>query len=294
MAHRRRPLRRYRATTAALTSALLVTGCSSDGSGGATEPLAVDPGVVHVHGLGTDPADRQVVYAATHTGLFRIEDGEAERVGAGYHDLMGFTITPDGTFLASGHPDMQSDDLRLPDAPPLLGLVESEDGGTSWRSRSLLGEADFHALTTLDGVVYGADGTSGQLLASADRSTWETRSNVNLISLAGRSGASADDVLVGSGAEGLVASEDGGRQWREVPDVGPGWLAVDRDDFVLAQFDGALLRSADGRDWDQVGSLPAAPEALGANDDVLHAATSEGIHRSEDGGVSWQLVYRPE
>jgi hypothetical protein len=81
------------------------------------------------------------VYVATHTGLFTIEDGTARRVGDRYHDLMGFTIAGPDDFLASGHPDLNDQTLLKPEAPPLLGLVASDDG-QDWQPVSLLGEVD--------------------------------------------------------------------------------------------------------------------------------------------------------
>jgi hypothetical protein len=49
---------------------------------------APDPGPVHVHGLGVNPADG-ALFVATHTGLYRVAEGErkAERVGDRYQSL---------------------------------------------------------------------------------------------------------------------------------------------------------------------------------------------------------------
>ena len=39
-----------------------------------------DPGLVHVHGLGVNPADG-LLYAASHSGLFRVDEkGRADRI----------------------------------------------------------------------------------------------------------------------------------------------------------------------------------------------------------------------
>jgi hypothetical protein len=104
-----------------------------------------DPGPVHVHGLGVNPADG-ALFIATHTGLYRVEPGErkAERVGGSYQDTMGFTIVGANRFLGSGHPDIN--EAREENLPSLLGLIESTDEGESWQPISLSGEADFHVL----------------------------------------------------------------------------------------------------------------------------------------------------
>jgi hypothetical protein len=100
---------------------------------------------VHVHRLGINPRDG-ALYAATHTGLFTIRDRAATRVADRYQDTMGFTVVGPDHFLGSGHPDFRDRQLYDPNRRPLLGLVDSRDAARSWRSLSLLGEADFHAL----------------------------------------------------------------------------------------------------------------------------------------------------
>src|SRR5687768_8840666 len=121
----------------------------------ASEPVTPeDPGPVHVHGLGVNPSD-QALFIATHTGLFRVGEGEqsAQRVGDRYQDTMGFTIVGPNRFLGSGHPDIN--EAREKNLPALLGLIESTDEGGSWQPISLSGEADFHVLRFACGRVYG-------------------------------------------------------------------------------------------------------------------------------------------
>ncbi|HLF76681.1 MAG TPA: hypothetical protein VJB57_04255 [Dehalococcoidia bacterium] len=97
--------------------------------------------MVHVHGLGVNPKDG-ALFAATHTGLFRIVEGKAERVGDRYQDTMGFTIIGPDHFMGSGHPDVR--DYTAGKPPGLLGLVESTDAGLKWTPKSLLGRVGFH------------------------------------------------------------------------------------------------------------------------------------------------------
>ncbi|MEJ7704408.1 MAG: hypothetical protein WKF47_12385 [Geodermatophilaceae bacterium] len=50
----------------------------------------------------TGPPHDGVLYAATHSGLFRLpEGGDPERVANRYQDTMGFTVTGPNTFLGS-------------------------------------------------------------------------------------------------------------------------------------------------------------------------------------------------
>ena len=128
-----------------------------------------DPGPIHVHGLGINPADGSL-FIATHTGLFRVgnDSRTAARVEDRYQDTMGFSIVGPNRFIGSGHPDAREQDL-----PSLLGLIESTDAGKSWQLISLLGEADFHVLRSAGKRVYGYDASNDRLLASADAGrTW--------------------------------------------------------------------------------------------------------------------------
>ncbi len=60
-----------------------------------------------------------------------------------------------------------------------------KDAGASWSSVSLSGEADFHSLVVADQQMFGWDSGTGQLMVSADRATWETRSTLDLLSFVG-------------------------------------------------------------------------------------------------------------
>lgn len=101
---------------------------------------------------------------ATHQGLFRLQDGELTQVGP-VVDFMGFTLTPEGRYLASGHPAPNTD------LPEPLGLAESTDRGQSWTVLSRGGQSDFHALAAGPNGVLGFD---GQLRASTDGLTWQS------------------------------------------------------------------------------------------------------------------------
>jgi hypothetical protein len=265
---------------------------ANEGDAPADVPVE-DPGLVHLHGLGIDPADG-TLYAASHAGLFQIQEpGVAVRAGDSFQDTMGFTVTGPGRFVASGHPDLRDERLHKPGKPPLLGLVESTDAGGSWRSLSLLGDADLHAIALAGDEVLAFDATNERFLASPDGVAWVRRSRVQLVSFA----VNPDDaglVVAGTGS-GLLRSEDGGRTWDRVKG-GPAvshlsWDPVGGLWGLTAG--GELLESADGLSWNSRGSVPGGrPEALLAQDGTVYAATRSGIHRSADGGVTWDASYR--
>lgn len=266
----------------------------STGSGGALAPVDVEPGVIHVHGLGVDPGDG-LLYAATHSGLFRVpETGAAVRVANRAQDTMGFSVVGPATFIGSGHPDLREVDVR----PPLLGLIESTDAGESWDRLSLQGEADFHALRAAHGSVYGYDSTSGTLMVSQDRTTWERRAKLPMRDFV----VSPDeaDTILATTAQGLVRSTDGGRAFAAVS--GAPVLVVlawaQQDALFGVAPDGAVHFSADGgTTWERRGSVEGQPEAVTVDirdgiQTLYVAATDRGILASADGGMSFTTRYQ--
>lgn len=248
-----------------------------------TASTTVDSGrLSHVHGLGVNPADGQL-YVATHHGVFRLSGTEATRVGDGRQDTMGFTVTGPDEFLASGHPAPGED------GPTHLGLIHSTDAGRSWQSLSLAGQADFHLLRFSGGVVYGFDSTTGALMASSDRVTWQTRSTIEAYDLA--VDPNRPDTLLATTEQGLRRSIDGGRTW--TPAGGPPAVLLHWSprELVAVTADGTLVRSLDAAaTWSSTaGRAPGDPAALTVHENLIYLATRDGqVLRSADAGTTWQ------
>ena len=266
---------------------------ATSGHRGSLPPVEVETGVVHVHGLGVDPGDG-TLYAATHSGLFRVpQRGPAERVANRAQDTMGFSVVGPGRFIGSGHPDVREDDVR----PPLLGLIESVDAGQSWQRLSLHGEADFHALAAAHGKVYGYDSTSGTFMVTTDRRAWDRRSRLPMLGFA--VDPADPDKIVATTRQGPAASVDGGRTWTPLTAAPP--LAVVAWQTAAGLFgvavDGRVHRSGDGgRTWTRRGSVGGAPEALtvdtvGGEVRVHVAVVDRGIVVSTDGGRRFASRY---
>ncbi|HUF33839.1 MAG TPA: hypothetical protein VMN58_11600 [Acidimicrobiales bacterium] len=276
---------------AAVVATVLVVGAGGDGD----VPTAADgtPGVAHVHGLGVDPADG-ALHAATHHGLFRIEDSSSAQLVSAPHDLMGFTVVGAAHFLASGHPSLKSDDLRRDGHPPLLGLIESVDGGETWEPLSLLGEADFHSLSAAHGAVYGFNSATGVFMVSNDGEQWHARSQQSMVDFAVSPGD--PDRIVATTAAGLLESVDGGRSWTPFAAQGPalaflGWHE-ERGLWGLGA-DGEVHELV-GDAWQARQRLGGGPQALLVADDGVYAAVDDGataIYVSED-GVTWTPLFR--
>ena len=227
-----------------LLAALAIGACGEDSAPAPATDGSSDPGQVHIHGLGLNPADGSL-FIATHTGLFRAppDADRSARVGDSYQDTMGFAIVGPDHFLGSGHPDGR-DDL-----PPFLGLIESRDAGRSWQPISLHGEVDFHVLEAAGERVYGYGSDFAtrepRFLASGDGGKgWERlRAPEPLISLA----LSPDDpeVIVASGEAGLHFSSDAGRSWRPVDAPATGLLSWIRAGVILVDLEGKVWHSRD-------------------------------------------------
>lgn len=289
---------------------LVVVACAdsdSDQAPATADQAAADEGtsdegvtvLVHVHGLGLNPADGRL-YIATHFGLYRaVPGGDAELVDgtildangeAGpalrYHDFMGFTVAGPDHFVASGHPDFRERD-RL---PPLLGFIDSTDGGRTWRPLALFGAVDFHALHVLAGRLYGWSSTDGAFMASVDGgATWETRVAAPLFDFA----VSPDnpDTIVAADDAGVALSRDGGRSWTRA--AAPLFSALSwHESGTLwgTAIDGSLFSSDDaGATWQERGAIDKTPEAFLALDGLLYVAVDGGeILSSTDAGRTWE------
>jgi hypothetical protein len=260
---------------------------------------ADDPGPIHVHGLGINPADG-TLFIATHTGMYRVPPGarEATRVGERRQDTMGFTIEGPNRFLGSGHPDVKEADEK--DLPPLLGLIESRDAGETWNPVSLLGDADFHVLRFSGERVYGYDASHSRLMVSADRGrTWQERKPPGqLVDLAVDPADSKHMIAAAAGelVQGLYESADAGETWRLVG--GPigllGWPG--RGPLYILDLNGEVFTNSKlGRSLDHVGAIGGEPAAfLAHTTNELYAALHDGtIKRSTDGGKTWEVRSTP-
>ncbi len=300
-------MRLWRYFAIAAIGAITLAGCTP----AATAPMSAPPADFgHVHGLGVDPASGDL-FVATHRGVWRLDSGYLDRpssaaapeqVAGRTQDTMGFTIAGPGLMFASGHPDPENN----PDqSPPNLGLVESRDGASSWKTVSLTGETDFHDLVTTplkgDGSplrIYGYD-ASRQTIMISDNSgtTWQDRSTIALRKLAVNT--SDPDVVYATTQSGLQVSRDAGRTFTTVPNA-PRLLLIDAvntnpGSFVGADVNGVIWSTDDGAStWQRRGSLDGPPEAMtyvaNAEKPWLLASDNRGIVASLDYGKNWIIL----
>ena len=263
---------------------------------GEPAPVVAPASISHVHALGIDPAAGDLL-VATHTGTYRLPQGSRvpELLGSSFQDTMGFTVVGEDHFLGSGHPDVAG---MQAGKPGQLGLIESKDGGETWSDVSLSGDADFHALASVHDRVYGWDASTGRFMVSADGTSWDERSSLDLLAFV-VDPADPEHVVAATGT-GLLESSDGGAEWK--PTDGPGLAVLSWPDGTRlwgVDADGGVWSRDGTSPWEQAGTVPGQPQALFADDDTLHVAIhdAEGVtslHRSDDGGRTWSSLYRDD
>lgn len=288
-----------------LLLAAVVAGCGSSGGSagdadiGAGDKIPVSDGadsasdsVGHVHGIGRNPSDG-VVYIATHQGLWKLQDGEdPARVGDYLHDFMGFAVVGDDHFIASGHPN------SAPSMPPHMGLIESTDAGKTWTNRSLIGEADFHALRSVNGTAFGWNSQDSALMVSSDLREWETAADGIMMVDFAVEPEQQQQVIVASVPRDQTTLEvqrstDGGSTFKRVDDapqlVRFAWST--QPELWGFAVDGTVWLSADdGVTWKKTGQLDAVPDAVSSSDDGILAAANGAVMQSEDGS-DWRKIH---
>nr|WP_299168260.1 exo-alpha-sialidase [uncultured Arthrobacter sp.] len=90
---------------------------------------------------------------------------------------------------------------------------------------------------------------------------------------------------------GLVKSTDGGETWQELSRQGESdFHTMTVSSEGIFGFDGTLRLTGDGEEWTEV-EAPFQPANLSAYVDspAVLATTEEGVQRSTDGGLTWEL-----
>lgn len=241
--------------------------------------------ITHVHAITRDTvtgggAGAGTILLATHEGLFRLQEGELTQVGP-VVDLMGFTVTPEGRYLASGHPGPGTD------LPEPVGLIESTDQGQTWQVLSRGGESDFHALAAGPNGVLGFD---GQLRASSDGRTWNTLEIPS--APAALAIAAGTGTILATTQDGVMRSADDGATWDtlDTPQLMSLIAWADEKTIVGAGIDGHLLTSTDaGETWtasDQpIGEITALGAGLTEEGETEALLVADGtVLRTTDGG----------
>lgn len=270
-------------TTPTVNTTSIATPTAAGGGSTSTASAANQPpvAITHIHAVAREPKTGDLLLA-THEGLFRHANGELLQTGP-VIDLMGFTVAPDGTYYASGHPGAGVD------LPQPVGLITSTDLGRTWHVSSRGGESDFHALTSGPTSVVGFDGT---LRSTTDGETWSTRT----IAAAPRTLAASPQTgaLLATTETGLLHSADDGRSWKGLTPPATALLAAwaDEQTIVIATTNGQLATSTDtGATWTLQPKRIGAPQAVfaqrGTDGQIETILALDGaVLRTVDGGAT--------
>jgi photosystem II stability/assembly factor-like uncharacterized protein len=270
----------------------------------ASEPPATSQGTASPAIVSMTVAPQSgAVLLGTGGGLYRLREGQKrgrrfegrlttpEGAGAISDDVV-VVAAGAGTLLASGHP--QGGEGSLPED---LGVIRSTDGGETWESVSLLGEADLHAMDARGDVVVGQPVEEPRLVVSTDGGrTFEDRTPPDVpvdIALDPRDPRR----LLITTAQGVFSSPDLGRSWRrrDVLTV-EAHLAWAPDGAVYRVDAGGPVHASEdgGASWEQVGDAggPPSTAAVDADGRLYVALAGARIVRSEDGGRSFEELGR--
>ena len=263
----------------------------------------MDPRIVfwqHIHGLGIDLSDRNILYIATHGDFYQsINGGSPVKVDKERADYMAFNAPPSTgiPLYASGHPSTGGN----------TGLIKSTDGGKTWESVAKVLEppVDFHAMAVSKSdpnVIIGFDSGGRGLFKTVDSGkTWETLQYPEYISALTISPSDSQIVFAGTG-KGIFQSIDGAKSWiqlNEYKGILVLALTFDEDGTLYASTSTfGLSRSSDlGKTWEKIKSpdLTITSIAVDSLNKIVYVAgyAPEGyqeVYKSSDDGMSWDLI----
>jgi photosystem II stability/assembly factor-like uncharacterized protein len=253
----------------------------------------------HIHGLGIDPADRIILYIATHGDFYHSHDGSPPfKVDIIRADYMAFNAPPiTGIPLyASGHPSTGGN----------TGLIKSTDGGQSWESVAKVLEppVDFHAMAVSKSnpdTIIGFDSGARGLFRTTDAGkTWETLQYPDYISALTISPNDSQIIFAGTG-KGIFQSNDGAKTWTQLDEYkGINILALAFDEngvlYTTNQF--GLSRTADlGKTWEKINGtdLTITSIAVDSQNKIIYVAgySRDGyqeVYRTKDDGSNWEII----
>jgi photosystem II stability/assembly factor-like uncharacterized protein len=276
--------------------------------GGLVSPLAADsgrwvrigPDNGYVCALAAAPSRPDTLYAyASSGGVFRSTDGGQSWAfaGRGLEPAFGCSLAVDprnpGTVYTGGGN---------------LGVFKTTNGGERWIRVAPFFFWDVVAHPKIPGILYAGTGNEIRRTTNGGR-TWRVlRGSPRNAQTLAIDPARPNVLYAGTFEEGLFKSTDGGASWAPIA------RGLDQTDAVLnlfidprspstlylARYELGLLRSTDGGEtWTPSDRGMESSRTIHSmafdpgQPSVLYAATTAGLFKSADSGVSWSPI-RPE
>ncbi|HEY8110900.1 MAG TPA: hypothetical protein VIG05_08545 [Candidatus Nitrosotenuis sp.] len=254
----------------------------------------------HIHGLGIDPADRSILYIATHGDFYQSVSGSAPvKVDEKRADYMAFNapITAEMPLYASGHPETGGN----------TGLIKSTDGGKTWQQVATVLDppVDFHAMAVSKSdpnLIIGFDSAGRGLFKTIDAGlNWQKLEFPEYMSALAISPSDSNVIFAGTG-KGILVSSDGANTWAKLEQYDGQLifaLIFDENGILYASTDGSgLAKSSDfGKTWEKINSpnLTIVSMAIDAQNKILYIAgyVADGyqeVYKSSDDGNTWDLI----
>ena len=268
-----------------------------------TETQSSDPRIVywrHIHGLGIDPENRNILYIATHGDFYQSTNGEPPvKVDKSRADYMAFNapVSAGVPLYSSGHPSTGGN----------TGLIKSTDGGQTWEvvSKVLEPPVDFHAMSVSKSdpnIIIGFDSGARGLFKTNDAGkTWDTLQYPDYISALAISPQDSEIIFAGTG-KGIFQSNDGAKSWTQLNEYkGLTILALsfDEDGVLYASTTSfGLARSSDlGKTWEKITSpkLTITSIAVDSQNKIMYVAgyAPEGyqeVFKTSNNTNGWMVV----
>jgi len=254
----------------------------------------------HIHGLGIDPANHNMLYIATHGDFYQsVNGGPPVKIDEQRADYMAFNApaSPGVPLYASGHPSTGGN----------TGLIKSTDGGKTWESVSKVLDppVDFHAMAVSPSdpnTIIGFDSEGRGIFKTMDAGkSWERFENPDVVTALTISPSNPQVVFAGTG-KGIFESNDGAKTWiqlNEYKGILVFALVFDDNGALYAstgQF--GLSKSSDlGKTWEKINSpkMTITSIAVDSQNNILYVAgyPPEGyqeIYKTSNNGKSWDLI----
>lgn len=257
----------------------------------------------HIHGLGIDPSDRNILYIATHGDFYQSVNGDPPvKVDEQRADYMAFNApySQDIPLYASGHPATGGN----------TGLIKSTDGGKTWQQVATILDppVDFHTMAignSIPSTIIGYDSGGRGLFRTIDAgNTWEKLPEPDYITSLAIDPTNSDIVFAGfaGSQKGLGISNDSGASWTlldSLKGLTIYTIAIDEGGslYAYASEIGLSKSSDQGKTWKTISTpnLTVMSIAVDAQNSILYVAgyVSDGyqeVYKSSDNGNTWDLI----